>query len=486
MYLLNFKNKKMKKLKNIKIGIFAISAMLFASCDNNLSELNTDPNSAVQVAPSTLLTTAQYTFYDAMSGSGLNADWGLLMVQQWAQNEYAEDSRYNQDITSFNGIWSAMYASVLKELYASKNLVEAQDISDAIKTNKKNIIDVMSSQVFGMMTDGFGAVPYTEAISDVSLPKYDSQEVIYAGILATLKSASESFVTTSPSFASGDVVYDGDITMWIKFTNSLILKYAMRIADVDIAAATEYVTYASSNLISSNSENARFVFDSNPSRANPLYINRVINNRDDYAVSEYFVTTLNAIGDPRLDKFANLSSNGSIVGMPYGLSDNDATVLKPTTSRPNDMVRAATTPREIMTYSEVQFLLAEAYQRGILTGNAMQAYDNAVTASMNFWGITDAAAIAGYLSDNSYNAANWKESIGTQKWISLYMNGFEAWNEWRRLDYPILSVPAAAEITTIPVRLPYVLSETQTNSVQLDAVTSDPADMKTKVYWDVN
>jgi hypothetical protein len=77
-------------------------------------------------------------------------------------------------------------------------------------------------------------------------------------------------------------------------------------------------------------------------------------------------------------------------------------------------------------------------------------------------------------------------SIGNQKWIALYMNGFEGWNEWRRLDYPILAVPAAAQLNSIPVRMPYPLSETQSNAEQLGLVTSTPADMTAKVWWDVN
>ena len=245
---------------------------------------------------------------------------------------------------------------------------------------------------------------------------------------------------------------------------------------------------AASNLISSNSENAEFTFQSSIARANPLFRNNSPQdgNRDDYAVSEYLVTTLNNLGDPRLEEFAKPASSGNIVGMPYGLSDNDATVLKPTVSRPNDGVRSATSPHVIMSYAEVQFLLAEAYQRGILTGNAADAYNNAVTASMNYWGITNSADINNYLFNNPYNPTNWKESIGVQKWIALYMNGFEAWNEWRRLDYPQLSAPAAAEINTIPVRMPYPLSETSNNSTELGNVTSNPGDLTGKVWWDVN
>lgn len=476
----------MKKIK--KYGLMLMSVALLTQCDDNLTDLNVDPNSAVTVAPSTLLTTAQYYFYNTTQGVTVNADWGQLMVQQWSQTEYTEDSRYNQDINFFNGTWSTMYASVLKELDAAKILVESQDLSADIINNQKNIIDVMSSQVFAFLTDGFEKVPYTEAIGENSLPKYDSQEVIYKGILETLENAANTFSTSSQSFTSGDIIYNGDVSKWIKLTNSLMLRYAMRIADVDLATATRYINLASSNLISSNDENALFTFETSLVRSNPLYRNYtpLDGNRDDYAVSEYLVNTLTSLGDPRLAKFANNASSGSIVGMPYGLSDNDATVLKPDVSRPNDNVRSATTPHVIMSYAEVQLLLAEAYQRGILTGNAATAYANGVTASMNYWGITDAAAIATYVSNNAYDAANWKMSIGTQKWVALYMNGFQAWNEWRRLDYPQLSAPAAAVINSIPVRMPYPLSETTSNASQLDLVTTNPNDMQTKVWWDVN
>ena len=479
----------MKKMKKIKIySLVLLSVALFSKCDDNLSDLNVDPNAAVTVAPSTLLTTAQYNFYNSTQGVTINADWGQLMVQQWSQTEYTEDSRYNQDITFFNGTWSAMYASVLKELYAAKTLVDGQDLSAAIITNKKNIIDVMTTQVFAFLADGFGEVPYTEAIGDNSLPSYDSQEVIYKGILATLENAATSFSASSSSFTSGEIIYNGDVAHWTKLTHSLMLRYAMRIVDVDPGTADKYIKLAATNLISSNAENALFTFESSLARANPLFQNNspLSGNRDDYAVSEYLVSTLTNMGDPRLGMFAKASSSGNIIGMPYGLSDNDATVLKPTVSRPNDDVRSATTPHVIISFAEVQFLLAEAYQRGILSGDAENAYANGVTASMNYWGIDDVAAIAGYISNNAYNSANWKNSIGTQKWVALYMNGFQAWNEWRRLDYPQLSAPAAAVMNTIPVRMPYPLSETQSNSSQLEKVTSNPADMTTKVWWDVN
>ncbi len=260
----------------------------------------------------------------------------------------------------------------------------------------------------------------------------------------------------------------------------------MRIFDADLATATTYINKASANLISNNTENALFAFDTSEDRSNPLYRDAVINNRDDFSVSKFLVETLENMNDPRLPKFAKNAVSGTIVGMPYGLSDADATALQPTTSRPNDAVRQATTPHVIMTHAEVQFLLAEAYQRGILSGSAEDAYKAGVTSSMNQWGITDGTVIDDYITSNAYDAANWKSSIGTQKWAALYMNGFQAWNEWIRLDFPQLAVPAAALINTIPVKLPYALSETQSNSANLDTVTTTPAEMTKKVWWDVN
>ena len=254
----------------------------------------------------------------------------------------------------------------------------------------------------------------------------------------------------------------------------------------NVDSAATYINKANSSLISSNAENALFTFESSQDRSHPLYQNVAVNNRDDYCVSEYLVSKLTAMNDPRLEKFAKNASVGTIVGMPYGLSDNDATVLKPTTSRPNDAVREATSAHAALTYAEVQFLLAEAYQRGILSGIAEDAYKNGITASLNQWGITDGTVVDNYIGANAYNAANWKESIGTQKWVAFYMNGYQAWCEWRRLDYPQLAVPAAAELSSIHVKMPYLLSETQNNSRNLGLVTSTPANITTKVWWDVN
>lgn len=472
----------MKHIKQIFLMLFALITV--ASC-SEFDDLNVDPNSATQVSPSALLSRAQYSLFNRVHGTNLNADLGMLMVQYWAQNEYTEDSRYAFETTFFNTSWEVFYTEVLKELQISKAIIENEDISDAIKANQKGIVDVMSVYAYMVLTDGFGDIPYTQALNDEHpLPAYDSQETVYNGMLSTLSAAASAFSESAPSFASGDLIYNGDVRKWRKFTNSLILRLAMRIVDVDQTTAAQYITTASSNLIASNADDALFVFDSAPDRSNPLWQNVVQSSRDDYCVSTFLVDALNSRNDPRLAKFAKESAVGGIVGMPYGLTDNEATLLKPTTSRPNDNVRAATSPSVILSHAEVKFLLAEAYQRGILSGNAADAYNDGIEASMNYWGISDSAAISAYVAAQTYDAANWKQSIGWQKWIALYMSGYEAWAEWRRLDHPQLPVPAAAETATIPTRLPYPNSEISNNSTQLNAVSTSPEIFTTKLWWD--
>ncbi len=474
----------MKKIKSYLA--VAISLLTLWAC-NDFGDLNKNPNGAETVSASTLLTNAQYNFYNLLNGVGVNAGFGMLMVQHWTQNEYTSRSRYDLDVTHFNTTFRVLYTDVAKELQRAKELVSDPDATT--EENQKHILDIMSAQVFAVLTDGFGDIPYTEALQSNYFPAYDTQANVYSNLLATLDTAANSLDTSSSSFGAKDGVYQGNVDKWKKFANSLLLRYAVRIIDADPTMAQTYITKAiNGGLFTSNDDNADFAYPNVDARANPLYRNHSpqVDNRDDYCVTKLLVDTLNTMNDPRLEKFAKPASGGSIVGMEYGLTDNAATELKPTTSRPNDAVREATTPFHVLTYAEVQFLLSEVYARGLATGDAQAAYEAGITASMQQWGINDSDDITDYITAHPYDAGNWKALIGMQKWIALYMNGFEAWNEWRRLDEPNLTPTSNGLINSIPVKLPYPLSETQNNSEQLGKVTTTPGDLTSKVWWDKN
>src|SRR5690606_40947931 len=141
--------------------------------------------------------------------------------------------------------------------------------------------------------------------------------------------------------------------------------------------------------------------------------------------------------------------------------------------------------------SDLEFLLAEAVERGFsVSGTAAAHYNAAVTASFDYWGASGAAA---YLAKPEVNYAtasgDWKDKIGAQKWIALYNRGFDAWLEWRRLDAPALAPPAVEGLSlTVPTRLIYPINEQTLNGDNRDAAAAAIGgdESSTKLWWDVN
>ena len=476
----------MKNLMNKFWVLMTIAVGLSITSCSDVTDLNIDPNNPTAVPAANLVTQAQFSLYNRLHSRVYNGEWTMLMVQHWAQNEYAEESRYLADRNTFNTTWEVFYASVLNELTAAKNIINADaNIPAARKANQLAIIEVLMVDAFHNATDAWGSIPYNQAINpEFPNPSYDNQQTIYMDLLSRLDAAIASMDTGSGSFDSGDIIFNGDVASWKTLAASLMMRIAMRVSDVDNGTAQSYVSKADGyGVMSSTADNALFIFDSEPDLSNPLYVDATLNNRDDFAVTDVLVDHLTNTGDPRIEQYAALTPSGDYTGMPYGLTDAEAFALKSTTSRPSLRVREATAPHVVMDFAEVAFLKAEAVERGYLSGTASAYYDMGVSASMEYWGYADAS---GFLAANPYDAANWKESIGTQKWVAFYMNGPQAWAEWRRLDYPQLAVPAAASNPVIPVRLPYPISEETNNGTSLGAVSSNIDDMSTKLWWDVN
>ncbi len=486
----------------MKLSIYTIIAMLAAvfmlvSCDD-LTDLNIDPNEPTDVPAINLITEGEYQINRHLWSRAMNAEWGMLMAQHWAQNEYTEEQRYDLDGADTDVMWAEFYAgsaseagSLINFSTARNMIVEDPNLTDEVRANQLAIVDILMSYAYQNLTDVFGDVPYSQALSsEFPQPAYDSQQSIYNGILMTLSSAVGSIdeaAGVGTSFGGGELIYSGDMAKWKKFGTSLMLRAAMRIADADAGTAQTYVQQAAGgDLITDNADNALWVFSPEASIANPLFDDNVTQNRDDFNISKELVDALNAAGDPRLNAYASPTPAGDIVGLPYGLNDQDAFALKATTSRPSDRVRQATEPAVMIDAAEVHFLLAEAVQRGMITGDAAQLYADGIAQSMNYWGISDQAAIDDYVSANAYDGSNWKASLGLQKWFAFYMNGLQAWAEHRRLDEPQLLPAPAGLINSIPVKLPYPVDEQATNGANLNAVTSNPDDLTARMWWDVN
>jgi hypothetical protein len=162
----------------------------------------------------------------------------------------------------------------------------------------------------------------------------------------------------------------------------------------------------------------------------------------------------------------------------------------PKMSKPSARVAAPSAPNMLIDYVEMEFYRAEAKERGYtVTGTAESHYNNAIKASIIYWGGTSAEADSYLLRPNvAYTLAtgDWKQKIGSQKWIALYNRPFEGWLEVRRLDYPKLTLPVNP-ISGYPNRLKYPSSEQQLNGTNYSTASAKIGGDKseTKLFWDV-
>jgi len=481
-----------------KIVLLISFLALTVSCTDDITGLNTDTKNPTSAKPEYLFTNAQKTLVDQMVNTSVNRNVFRMLVQQWTETTYPDESQYNlstRPIPDFH--FTTLYRDVLRDFKESNTLlgkvVTAGPTEAAILANKKAIIEIMNAYTFSILVDTFGNVPYSEAldIEGHPLPKYDDAQTIYKDLLARLAAAQAALVTSEGSFGSADLIYGGNTAKWKKFANTLRLRLAINMSDVDGAYASAQATAAiNAGIMANNSDDANLNYLGAQPNANPLYVDLVASGRKDFVIANTFADKLNTLNDPRREKFFTFAPGTTVYkGGIYGASNSYTNF-----STMNATLTAPTFPGTILAYSEQEFLLAEAAARGVVAaGVAATHYNNAVTASMDSWGVASTDATA-YLVANPYNGtttAAWKKSIGEQAWIALYNRGFEAWDSWRRLDFPVLVVPAVTygDITSVPTRYTYPAGEATVNAtnVAAAAATITGGDKLTsKIFWDKN
>jgi len=474
----------MKRILIIAAGFLMIAG---SSCKKNLTDLNVDPKNPSTAPSYAFFTNAQHTLMNTLTSSNVNLNIFRLIVQYWQETTYTDESNYDLSTRAINdAVWNSLYRDVLRDLQESKNLIP-QDVSDAgVRQNQLAIADFMQVIAWYYLVTTYGNIPYTEALDiNKPFPKYDDAKTIYNDLLSRLNTDISKMNPSSESFGSADIIYGGDVAAWKKFANSFKLKMGMTIADDDNATAKTTVESAvAAGVFTSNADNAVFRYQSSPPNTNPVWVDLVQSGRKDFVAASTLVNTMKALNDPRLDNYFTLDAAGNYSGGTPGASSNYATF-----SKPDETITAPDFPAVLMDYSEVEFFLAEAVARGYnVGGTAQQHYNNAITASILWWGGTPAEAAA-YLAQPSVNyltaPGNYKQKIGTQKWIALYNRGWDAWIEWRRLDYPVLS-PAVDALSAIPLRYPYPVNEQNVNRLNYEAAsTAIGGDLvTTRLWWD--
>lgn len=478
----------MIKMKKTIILLMACIATI--SCTDDITKFNVNPKLPEAVPSATLFSNAEKNLADritTISGSNVFRLWS----QHWSQATYTDESNYDIIGRDPSGAyWTTYYTNVLNDLKSAKEIIENDQVLDnQTKANQLALVEIIEIYTYQHLVDLNGNVPYSEAVDVTNLfPKYDDAETIYLDLISRVSLAESTLASGGESFGTADIFYSGDVTKWRMFANSLKLRLGMRIADSNPTIAATTVSEAfSAGVFESNADNAIIAYESSPTNNNnPIYnLFENQNRREDYIAGATSVNMLTNLNDPRIDNFfdENLTPyEGGPIGDENSYSNY--THLDPS------IVNDATAPGSIMDYAEVAFFLAEAVERNFITGSAETYYNNGIEASIIYYGGTN-LEVTTYLAQPSvaYTTAtgDYKQKIGTQKWISLFNRGFEAWTEYRRLDWPQLAITALSN-KTVPTRMIYPTAEISVNGASYNAAATAIGgdDLYTKLFWDIN
>ncbi|MBB4079048.1 hypothetical protein GGR28_001665 [Lewinella aquimaris] len=490
------------------LPVLALLLLFATSCDEGFEELNANPNEPELVPPATVFPLAIRESFDRIHGhrnrnERLNLDGGMLWMQYFARNQYVnEGDTYNPAATLRNGTWDGFYTESLVNLQTVINLTSDPEGS-YYNQNFAAAALIMREYVYSIMTDTWGAIPYAEALVGSTegnlAPAYNSQQEVYAAMLANLKSASDQLDENGPAIEK-DILFGSDITAWKRFANSLRLRLANRQAakaeTESRAVFAEILGNPAQYPVVTSTEDALFFQPTarqNSENNNSWHEVMVFNSREDWSIS---TTLINAMSDgegnatdPRLEVYAETAQAGERVGKyagaPNGLPEGDAVAYFTTASRPGTYFMQESTPVPIITSAEVNFILAEAALDGDYTAglSAAEYLDAGIDASFQQYGL---ARPSGYGSGLEAS----KETIITEKWKALFPQGIEAWTEYRRTGYPVLPAPDPRAVMEnegkVPTRLRYPESEYSLNSANVTAAVSTnggPDNKLTALWW---
>lgn len=500
--------------------MFAVAAFFATSCDEGFDELNTSKTGARSIDPVYQLNNAIISTSSggAAGGSTLIYDIGIVQQIISPNSGVLTGANYNQDNRqATQTLWQGYYRNVIRNTTDIIN--QTKDVPE--RSNLMNMARIIQAYGFMILTDSYGDIPYTEAgvgfIDQNFFPVYDAQENIYPSIIQELGSAA-SALSESGTIETADVLYGGDLALWKKFANSLILRAGMRLSKVDPTQAEQVVGGVDlANLILTNEDNAAVWHDNNYQNGIGVTLNGT--EGANFYLTEPFVNHLKNNNDPRLSaiavRYVGATSGpeqtvdrasfdpADQIGMPMG-HDNSTIPAVATnlglasfydfTQADRRRVTKQTAPAFLVTAAQTNLLLAEARQRGwITTGTADEYFENGVRAHMEQLGIVDEgsaidqADVDAYINAHPYDGT--LEQINDEYWIASFLAGPEAFANFRRSGYPDLAPNPypGREIDGFIRRLTYPTSEISVNPDNVGAAIArmGPDNLDTRVWWDV-
>jgi hypothetical protein len=449
----------------------AMCGILLSGCQNELDTFNENPNDPTTTSPSLLLATMEVsTFSTHTSGLIRNAN---VFTQNLAGTNIGQMQDIADYVISENDVtneWNTIY---------NTTLVSGHILNRDFGTKYpyyNGIGQVLTALNLSYATDMWGDVPYDEAFKADEgniAPRYNTQEEIYNRLQFILDEAIANLNKPATSNTSvpttDDFIFKGDTKKWIKIAYVLKARFALRLSEVDPAAAQKAITHLNSSGISSNLDDANTYFPGTANALNQWYAFDV--SRANYLkTGKFFVDYLKNTADPRLPFIIAIDKSGGYSGN----AADDLTTL--TTSYIGPSLASSTSAVGLVSYAEAKFIEAEAKFKTGDTAGAKLAMEEAIRASVLKTTSTPATPDFIIAATATVNLA----TIIQQKYVALFLT-MEPYNDYRRTGFPALTPNQSSSSKQIPVRLPSSVEERNYNPN-----ATIVSNVTTKVWWDKN
>ena len=501
----------MKKIIQISLLLLLVGGI--SSCKKSFDSLASDPNRATSVPANLILNSVLSEF----SRGAFNS------TQRWNQFYDCNYAYYGNNEYNWTG-------------YSYNNYNVLKNIAKMEEEAKKSVASPNPYTALGKflrafflydLTMNLGDIPVSEALKglDVVTPKYDTQKDVFKTILSLLDASNDEIATITKSnyVLANDFYYGNNLLKWQKAINAfklrVLIQLSLKDADADLAikakfadvinnptkypifgsdAESMFYTYNSQyNKYSTNPDN--FGFDATRYNMSSTYLNTLTTLKDPrtFFTAEPAAEKLNAgIPSNSFDAFVGAGSGEDLATMSANANLGKYSFIN--RKRYYQTYTAEQTAQ--IGYAEMCFNIAEAINRGWISGTAETWYQNGIKASIAFYGIKEGAntvtfqkpggglfesvtssinyAYADYYAQTEVkykgNTADGLKQILLQKYLAFYQNsGFEAYYNWRRTGIPTFHVgPGTGNSQRVALRFQYPSAERNVNKTNVEAAIS--------------
>lgn len=454
---------------NIRNIVILCLSMVVMSCGEEFLDINQDPNRSVEADPALLFTRATNQFHITRAieaGTGEN-----IFAQSWSSGQsagvFSNPEKYVISPYTTGNTWSTYYVTAQKNLALAIDIAES---SDPVNNNAAAQSKLVRALIYFETSLTWEDVPFKQANNpEFDQPEFDDQQTVFNGVLSLIDSAKAQIDLGSPlKIEAADLYYNGDMTKWIKFANSLKLKVLMTMVETDPSKETEIAALlAEGNMISSQEDSFIYPFFDVAGNKNPYWrlLESYGNSEEAFLYGGYVtVNIMNKLEDPRREPFLTEGDDAE-EGEFNGVRPGEAATS--VSSYVDKEFIAADAGDAVLTYAEQLLFEAEAIAKGYAPGglsDANEKYKAGIRASMAMYEVPESEAntYVNSLEDLSASA-NPVYDIHIQQYINYFGRGIDVWTQWRRTGVPELLKPVGATLSNVIRRLPYPPDEVSAN-----------------------